>query len=141
MTILSVFDTEKASNEGAELHLTNPATGDLAYADKAEKKPLTIRLLGPDSDIYTRHLQDAARKVRKANKLKISDDIDFEKAKREAAELYAKMTLGWSNIPDDSGKSDLPFSYGNAVKLYLTYKDIRIQVGDFIADKANFIKG
>ena len=51
--ILSVFDTEAQSEQGAWLHLVTPGTDELAYADDARKKPLRIKLKGPESDTWT----------------------------------------------------------------------------------------
>ena len=135
MSILSLFDTESASNQGAELTLLHPSTKEPV---EFKGKPITIRLLGPDSDVYTKHIQSKARESRRnAAKGKKDSDIDFDKLKREAAELYAAMTISWNNMPGDDGKT-LEFSREAAVKLYLSYKDIRVQVGDFIGDSANF---
>ena len=136
---LNVFDTVSASNQGAELHLLHPASKLPTYADKEETKPLIINLLGVDSDIYTKDLQKKAKQYRRnAAKNKV-DDVDFDKQVRDAAELYAKLTTGFQNIPDD-GKKELEFTFDAAFQLYMKYKDIRVQVGDFIAEQANFIK-
>lgn len=139
MTIMSkfdfsVFDTVAQANKGAKLHLTVPGTKEPAYADDKEKKPLTITLLGTDSDVFTKEQQAKLRKMRIENKKgKKADDVDLEKNIKEACETYAKLTVGWENMPSD-------FSYENAVELYTKYKDIRVQVGDFIAEQANFIQ-
>jgi hypothetical protein len=136
MSLLSIFDTESASNAGAELTLLHPVTKEPV---EFKGKPITIRLLGPDSDVYTKHIQSKAREARRnAAKGKKEADLDFEKLKREASELYAAMTIGWDNMPGDDGKQ-LEFSRDAAVKLYITYKDIRTQVGDFIGSSENFI--
>lgn len=132
----SVFDTVAQANKGAELHVINPKTKEPAYIDDAEKKPVTITLLGTDSDIFTKQQQAKLRRMRIENKKgkKASDDIDFDKAIKESCEMYAKLTTGWQNM-------ELEFSYENAVSMYMKYKEIRVQVGDFIAEQANFIQG
>ena len=129
---LSVFDTVSQANSGAVLHLTVPGSGVPAYLDegvKNPKKPLTITLL-------TKYVQVKARARRKSNK---KDDIDIEQSIQDACELYAKLTVGWENIPDKEGNA-MPFTFENAVNLYKSFKDIRVQVGNFIAEQENFIK-
>jgi len=136
MSLLSIFDTESASNLGAELTLLHPSTKEPV---EFKGKPITIRLLGPDSDVYTKHIQSKAREARRnAAKGKKEADLDFDKIKREASDLYAAMTISWNNMPNDDGKP-LEFSRDAAVKLYSTFKDIRVQVGDFIGSSENFI--
>jgi hypothetical protein len=135
---LSVFDTVSQANNGASLHLLVPGSRQPAYLDadnKNPKKPLKITLLGMDSDTYAKHLQEKARARRK----KGNDDLDLEQAIDDACELYAKLTTGWENIPDKDG-NPMPFNFENAVSLYKQFKDIRVQVGNFIAEQENFIK-
>lgn len=134
--ILSIFDTAGAAEQGADLHLLHPATKEPVYLDgDKQKKPIIIKLKGTDSHEFERYI---AKKQRMAKAKK--GDADLEQLKRETAEMLAALTIGWVNMPDDSGK-EMDFSFENAVKLYLGFKDIRVQVSDFIADKANFIKG
>lgn len=134
---LNVFDTVAQANTGAELHLLVPGSKAPAYLDKEETKPLIISLLGSDSDVYTKEIQKKAKEMRrKTNK---ANDLDLDKNIREACDLYARLTVGFKNIPS-SDKKDLVISYDNAFNLYMQYKDIRVQVGDFISEQANFIK-
>lgn len=137
MTDLSIFNTEKLASDGAELHLAHPVTGEPVYLDDEQKMPITIAIMGTDSDVYQKALQKAAVKARNAKSK--NNESDFEQALTETIELYADMTLGWTNI-NHEGKA-LKFTRDNAVLLYKTYKEIRKQVGDFAAEKANFIKG
>lgn len=138
MSILSIFDTETASNKGATLTLLKPDTKEPALF---KDKPITIRLLGPDSDVYTKHIQAKSKEARRnAAKGKKESDLDFEKIKREASELYANMVLSWDNMPTEDGKSTLDFSKDAAMAIFMKYKDIRIQVGNFIGEQENFIE-
>jgi len=133
----NVFNSEKAASEGATLHLLHPVTGEKCYLDgDKQKKPCEIILMGTDCDVYLTYQQ---KELNKRVKNKHDDTIDFKKSIRDSADVYAKMTKGWSNIWHD-GK-ELEFSYQNAVLLYMTYKEIRVQVKDFIEQKENFIKG
>lgn len=131
----NVFNSEKAADEGSTLHLTHPVTGDFVYIDDKQTKPVTINLKGSDSKVF----REAAQKMASQQRGKKGAEVDADVAIRSAADVYARVTTGWQNIYHD-GK-EFEFNYKNAVHLYITYKEIRIQVGDFIADKANFIKG
>lgn len=135
---LSVFDTVTQSTEGAWLHLTVPGSRDFAYLDghlDKPKKPLRIQLKGADSDTFAKELQRINKKSRKTG----NKEKNLEEIAREWSELYAKMTISWENMPSEDGKP-LECNFENALKVYLNYKDIRVQVGDFIANQENFIK-
>ena len=134
---LNIFDTTTPAENGADLHLKHPITGSHVYADDKNKKPVTIKLKGQDSDEYKKIIQ---RAIRENKSKKDKPDVpDFDEMKHVAAEAYAKMTISWENISVD-GKS-LDCNYDNAVKLYLGYAEITKQVGDFISERGNFIKG
>lgn len=138
MTDFNIFNTEASAEKGATLHILHPVTLEPVFADDAKTKTITIELMGVDSKTYQKALQDKVTSARK-NKADDNDDVDFDKILAETVELYADMTVGWSNISHE-GKA-LPFNRKNAVLLYTTYKEIRTQAGDFMAKKANFIKG
>lgn len=138
---LDVFNKEAQANRGAWLHLINPETGEPAYLDEEETKPVRIKLLGMNSSVFEREKVELIRKARK-NKNKKDKDItieDLQKNKEEAAELYTKMTVEIENIPSFDGNGDLEPTFENLKKLYLEYMDIRTQAGDFIGKDANFI--
>ncbi len=144
MTDFNIFNTEASAEKGATLHVLHPVTLEPVYADDEKTKAITIELMGVDSKTYQKVLQDKVIQERSREKLDdkgnaIEAELDFDKITAESVELYASMTLGWSNV-SHNGKA-LPFSRKNAVLLYTTYKEIRAQAGDFMAKKANFIKG
>ena len=127
--ILKMFDTVSSSEQGAWLHLTAPGSDEHVYIDDKQKKPMRILLKGPDSDIWTAFQRKAMKSQAKE---KSHDDTVLEDAK-----LFAKMTLGFDNIPDSEGKS-LEFTYENALRLYRDYKDIRMQALRFVMSQSNF---
>lgn len=125
--ILALFDTESKSEDGAWLHLTVPGTDELAYADVARKKPLRIKLKGPDSDIWTAFQRKAFAKANDKDK-RTNQEIA-----REDARLFARMTVAVENVPGyDKPDADL-------VEMYLKYKDIRVQALTFVMKRENFI--
>ena len=128
--ILKAFDTVSSSESGAWLHLVMPGTEEKAYADgDKQKKPMRIQLKGPDADAWTAFQRKA---LKNQSKEKSHEDAILDDAK-----LFAKMTLGFENIPD--GKDgELAFTFESALKLYLNYKDIRMQALKFVMAQENF---
>lgn len=130
--ILKMFDTVSSSEQGAWLHLTIPGSEEKAYLDgEKKKKPIRILLKGPDSDVWTAFQRKAMKSQAKE---KSHEDTVLEDAK-----LFAKMTLGFDNIPDDNGKP-IELTQESAIKLYMNYKDIRMQALRFVMSQENFIE-
>ena len=130
--VLKMFDTVSSSESGAWLHLVMPGTEEKAYADgDKQKKPMRIQLKGPDSDAWTVFQRKAMKSQGK--------DKTHEETVLEDAKLFAKMTLGFDNIPNDDG-SVMAFTYESALKLYINYKDIRMQALRFVMSQENFTK-
>lgn len=132
MNILKAFDTVGASEAGSWLHLTIPGTDELAYADDKKTKPLRIKLKGPDSEAWTA-FHRKAMKTRDKKDTRTAREVALEDAK-----LFANMTIEWENIPDDTGKGNRELTTETAVKLYLDYKDIRMQALKFVMSQENF---
>jgi hypothetical protein len=125
--LLSMFDTESASESGSWLHLAVPGTdGDLAYDGKGN--PLRIKLKGPDSDVWTEFQRKAMRHAGK------KDTRSAKEVAKEDAHLFARITLDVENIPgyDKPDREKL-------VEMYTQYKDIRIQSLRYLMNQENFI--
>lgn len=132
--ILNLFDTVSASEEGAWLHLRRPDNREPAYLDEDQERPVRIKLKGPDSDTWT----EFQRKALRGGK----DNKTLEETVRHDAKLMARMTLDFENIPDDDEEDGVAeYSFENAYKLHLDYKDIRMQAYAFINDQQNFTSG
>lgn len=130
--ILQMFDTVSSSEEGSWLHLNVPGTEEKAYTDgDKQKKPLRIKLKGPDSNAWTAFQRKA---MKSQGKEKSHEDTILEDSK-----LFAKMTLAFENIPSESGQA-LELTQENAIKLYMNYKDIRLQALRFVMDQSHFTK-
>jgi len=92
--------------------------------------PVTITLLGKDSDAYKqRSNQIDDRRYAAGARLKLT----AAGLKADAASILAKATVSWTGIDDEC-------TYENAVKLYSRINAIREQVDLFIGDRANFSK-
>lgn len=125
---LSNFDTCAAGNEGAEMKLLNPETGE-------ELGPVFV-LAGADSDVYvSKQRKNINKRLRNKRGAK---GIDAELIESEAIDLLAECTLNWRDVVLDG--ETLPFSKNNARELYTRFPWIREQADAFIGDRANFIK-
>lgn len=122
---LAKLDTSKVAEEGAELRVAHPTTG--------EDLGITITLIGTDSKTF----RDIS-KIRATMALKKkSREIDLDQNEQDSIELLARCTKGWSGITEN-GK-DIPFNHENAVELYTKYLWLREQIDRFMADRSNFL--
>ena len=122
---LAKLDTAKVAEEGAELRVAHPTTG--------EDLGITITLIGTDSKTF----RDIS-KIRATMALKKKTrEIDLDQNEQDSIELLARCTKGWSGITEN-GK-DIPFNHENAVQLYTKYLWLREQIDRFMADRANFL--
>jgi hypothetical protein len=130
-------------NAGAWLHLKHPDDRVPLYADDAKERPVRIKLLGKDSDVYVK--ADAA--AREANVEAMSRGAKWKAAANDHAfaETLAKITVEWENIPQgwvDGSADENPalLSEAAALKLYenLGVKWVREQADEFLGQRSNF---
>ena len=122
---LAKLDTAKVAEEGAELRVAHPTTG--------EDLGITITLIGTDSKTF----RDISKSRATASLKKKTREIDLDQNESDAVELLAKCTKGWTGITEN-GKQ-VAFSYDNAVQLYTKYLWLREQIDRFMADRSNFL--
>ena len=122
---LATLDTAKVAEEGAELLVSHPTTG--------EDLGIKIVLIGTDSKTF----RDISKTRATASLKKKSRDIDLDQGEVESIELLAKCTKGWEGITEDG--IEVKFTYENAVKLYTKYLWLKEQVDRFIVDRSNFL--
>ena len=122
---LAKLDTAKVAEEGAELRVAHPTTG--------EDLGITITLIGTDSKTF----RDISKSRATASLKKKTREIDLDQNESDAVELLAKCTKGWTGITEN-GK-EVSFSYDNAVQLYTKYIWLREQIDRFMADRSNFL--
>ena len=122
---LATLDTSKVAEEGAELLVSHPTTG--------EDLGITIILIGTDSKTF----RDISKSRATASLKKKTREIDLDQNESDAVELLAKCTKGWTGITEN-GK-EVAFSYDNAVQLYTKYLWLREQIDRFMADRSNFL--
>ena len=122
---LAKLDTAKVAEEGAELRVAHPTTG--------EDLGITITLIGTDSKTF----RDISKSRATASLKKKTREIDLDQNESDAVELLAKCTKGWTGITESG--VEVPFSYENAVKLYTKYLWLREQIDRFMVDRSNFL--
>ena len=122
---LATLDTAKVAEEGAELLVSHPTTG--------EDLGIKITLIGTDSKTF----RDIS-KIRATMALKKKTrEIDLDQNEQDSIELLARCTKGWSGITEN-GK-DIPIGHENAVELYTKNQWLREQIDRFMADRSNFL--
>lgn len=126
---LSALDTAKGAEQGYELTLSHPKTG--------EPTPMKITVLGADSDAYREKLRDFQRRradrMNKGRRLSVTP----EEIEAETLEMLVAVTTGWSGFTLDG--APLPFSGDNARTVYRRFSWIREQVDQAVGDRANFL--
>lgn len=140
LTDLNFADT---ADQGATMTVMHPVKRTPLIA--VDGKPIGIRLVGIDSDIYQKNnFQGRDANVEELRRrAKFSSASDHYKG----GKLLAKCTLDWHGIVQgwiDGSKDNTvaSFSYENALALYNNrgVNWLREQVDEFIADRANFLK-
>lgn len=121
---LKKYDTVAACDQGAELRLKNPFTGELTDD--------FITLVGVDSNTF----QEAQRRSFDARVAKADATVTKKDLDDEGCGILADCTRSW-RLKDDDGK-DIPFSREAALELYTAYPRIKDQVNAFIGGVANF---
>lgn len=135
---LAEIDTKTLSDKGVDMVVTKLNSDEPLLAKNG--KPVTIIVLGPDSDVYRdiSRTQVKKRLRQQADNKKIGD-IDLEDIESEALAMMVSCTVGWKNVLDLEGK-EIPFTAEGARSLYSNYPIVREQVDAFVVNRAHFIK-
>ncbi|MEO1108260.1 MAG: hypothetical protein AAFX90_10090 [Pseudomonadota bacterium] len=125
---LSNFDVRSAADEGADLHLKHPATGEPLFA-KDGKTPFTIRVLGRDAEVVQKAVQTS-------NEQRAKGEIDETDAARM---VLASTVAGWHEEMMLDGKP-LRYSPKNAAVLLSDPRSdwIEEQIAPFSLSRRNF---
>jgi len=129
---LAGIDLQAAADEGVEINLQHPATGEYLRDEAGEF--LTITILGKDSTTW----QNAAKRVNTRNSSRYKDR-KIPTAAIEAAlyEILAECTYKWSkNIEFDGAV--LKCTKENASMLYEKRNWIAEQLMEAAADRSNY---
>lgn len=143
------LDTESKQEQGAWLHLVDPATGDLAYADKAKKKPCRIKFKGYQSQAGKENIVKGRNKLmkeavtqgkrNKSDKPKDLTVADLQENALTDAQTLTELVIDWENIPGADGKF-IEFSKEAFHNAAVRMLDLRKQALDFISDQKVFFQ-
>jgi len=139
MDLLSL-DFSDIANAGRPLTLLHPAERTPLLNGN---KPITITLLGRDSDTFIK----AERIIRNKRMEMAKDGVKFSAAQEDLQgwETMARCTTGWDGIPkgwvDGTAETEpAEFSFANGVKLYTRMRWVFEQVDKFVGTRENFLK-
>lgn len=129
---LSALDTTRGAEQGAELQLSHPRSGELI--------PARISLLGADSSAWLdKHREFQRRRADRLNRTR-KFVVSPEDLEAEQLELLVVATTGWdwSGITLE-GEPVPAFSADAARRIYKRFGWVREQVDAFVQDRANFL--
>ena len=129
---LSTLDTADLANQGAVLELRAPNGSPVLQDDG--KTPVSLTLLGADSDVLTRLSNAQTNAYLKQGQLKVT----AESAKANDLAYLAAATVDWSGVEVEG--ASLECTPENVRALYVRFAWIADQARAFIADRANFLK-
>lgn len=134
---LGGLNTVGACNEGAYMQVRHPATGRTLMGD--DGKPVVIRLLGADSDVYQRtrnRTQDKRLKqsLQRGRLTNLTSDMLAE----DSLDLLVACTVGWSSNWVFHGETP-ECEPATIRRVYTEMPWLREQVSEFIEDRANFL--
>lgn len=129
---LNQLDTSRKANEGVTIPLRHPDTN--------AKLPLTVTILGADSDKY-RKVADAStdaifKEIAKTGKVGARS---AESTREERIEAVAECIVGWSGFARDNQVLECTRENKVAVLSHPGYGWLLDQVDIAIRDRANFL--
>lgn len=129
---MSKLGVKASAEQGSVLQLRDPFTGEELFND--DNSPMTITLLGKDSEQYRRTSRMAANKNLKRGR----NAPTVEKFEQDGVELLAAVTIDW-NLQWSEAKKE--FSPAAVKELYADpdYRWVYEQVDEFVAERANFL--
>ena len=129
------FDLESlALQEEAELHLINPRDSQPIYADKAETKPVKIKLYGTASDAYRKAVDKMMAKNAKRGKREATP----AEAREQSVDFLAALSISTENLNMNGAPIDTVEGFK---ELYSNSKFswVREQVDAFLGNTESFL--
>ncbi|MNS58674.1 hypothetical protein D3C72_916010 [compost metagenome] len=140
---LTSLNTASAANEGRVMLVLHPEDRTPLLDEK--KKPVTITLLGRDSDTFIQ--AENASRNRAMEQLSKNVKFSAAAAEQQTCETLARCTVDWSGIPkgwidgtDDETAAKLTEESAAALYASTGVKWLRDQVDEFVGTRANFLK-
>lgn len=119
---LGDFYTASLHDEGAEVNITNPSTGEVS--------DVFIRVKGPDS----RDFRSAILKMNRS---------ELQSTQTDLVDFLTEISCGWRGVTegDGSDEEEVEFSKELIRDVYEQSPDVANQVMAFVGDRQNFMKG
>lgn len=125
-----------------DVHLSDPATGELWYDDKGEK--VTVTVISSDSETFEKALHEIGGRVsirRKNNVGPMKGRLTFEQEKNFQAEIYAAVIRGWHITRKNGGPAlDVKYTKQNAINWAKANPLFAKQLGGSSDELKNFAK-
>jgi len=115
---LGDFYTADTHDEGSEINITNPSTGEVS--------DVFIKVKGPDSRDFRSAIMRMNRKGTDSDEAAMID-------------LLVEITTGWRGVVD--GDKEVKFSKDVIREVYEKSPDVCSQVMAFVGERQNFMKG
>lgn len=122
---MTSFFTRQAGNEGVQMPLYNPVTG--------EKSEHWLRVVSVDSDIYSRANSKAMREARKLADTKLTDEEKAERLEEQKLDLVASLVIAWS--------FDMPCTFDNVRAFLAEAPQILESVNQLAGNRPLFMMG
>ena len=119
------LDFATKAEAGAVMQVKNPLTG--------EELGATVTVIGTDSKAF----RNLAKQRAIASMERTAEDLKTYDAEAANIEMIAKCILGWSGFSE--GKTEIAFSFENAVMMLTKYDWLAKQIDQFIGDRTNFL--
>lgn len=116
---LGDFYTSELHDNGAEVNITNPSTGEVS--------DVFIKVKGPDS-------KDFREAILRMNRKGLEADQD------SMVDLLVDITIDWRGVTGDDDE-EIEFSKDVIREVYEKSPDVANQVMAFVGDRQNFMKG
>jgi len=122
------IDDIKVVENGTNMQIVHPTTGEPLYDE--ENKPVTLELVGQDSDIYRKISNRITNKRAKMRPGRLT----AERIESDTLEIIEACTTGWSNNLVLNGEQPQ-----TAKEIYQRRKWLREQAEQHIHDRANYL--
>lgn len=128
------INTADDSNLGATHHVIDPYTEEPAYVRIGkEDVPVTIKVLGPDSDQMRKFQGTMLKSMMKKRKA----GMDADELERKMVSQLVEATVSWTGVMQNG--EELECTRENARALYEKHSWLREQLMTFQQDRMNFL--
>jgi hypothetical protein len=129
------INTAEDSNTGATYHVVDPYTDEPAYVEiDGNDVPVTITVLGPDSDKMRQYQSNMMKSMMKRRKT----SLDADDLERKMTGQLVESVMSWQGVMMNG--EVLACNRENAKELFDEHRWLREQLLGFQQERANFLK-